>query len=1033
MCVAFICAVVIVLRPASQLGGPYLFLILTIKELVFPPSTSPSAQIEATVVNMAGALFGLGWSNLGLVCATYAARRYGVDSNACRAIRAIFLLVLGFLTGLARSWLPRLTFAARGAGLVSAFLLTTDLDSTKWGYTNFTQLLFVCAIAAAASLFVALVARIFVPTGGYAKDAIGALGLLKDLVHLATTRTIDPPLSATTRPSSPTPTVTPNPVPPKAAQTLEALQRSCLEASLALHTSYAYSAFELRIGRVPVSHIRPLLATVGRVREELAWGVVRAGVHAQVDQSHLHGGAKPEGHTDDQLSKDELELLATLDDPSRTCADAITDSITALQGAIGLCYGIKVPGALCQIAPRSSVDTQAKEESPNPKQPKPRARRSTLVGGECLSAIHAESVRLSETRDALQKQLDLVVRSMNNAHMLRMRPRHASDSRDGSPTRTVGASDATAHHRQLFRKSLYATSLLHISSEILRALVLINSVLELHMNSRPRIFFLRPSWLWLGMSPRALVVERTNEDTNPEQDSPTCQNRSANDDDLGAGVGLSVQEARQGLFQRRDSVLLLSPAVHVEHPAPLRKKIKQWWHTVRATRVTWTSIRRGMYNLLHLPRRVLEIHWNRAKVLTFRAKLSRLLRRIQHSKHARHAIKNAVGVTLLAVPGFLPLGSPGRNYFVSERGAWAIISFMYVLEPNTALTWRVGIMRLCGTFIGAVYAYVTWAICRNNPYGLVAMVTASEIMLTWLVRSSTPGVGIVASVTIPPILFTPYLGLPHPSVIGLAALRGLQISIGIVAAILINHLLFPRHCRVIFLSGMAQALASLTQLYLHLSHRTLNEVARTRSSMLRGAKLDLKLREMISRQNLLVKQMDNEISLMPKPTRLYREGTEIVQRIADLMSGLRRIRENVPQREAIHQVLQHRQHTVSCICIVLFACEHAFRSRRPLPQMLPSPRKAYEALAREMMESLQDAPRATDIGYAIAESEVLDEMVEALETLTTITRELFGTNTWLMDGSCDFAGSFGHGQAWSGAETPVTQTPRAPMRRLDSF
>jgi hypothetical protein len=31
MCVTFICATVIVLRPSAQLGGPYLFLVLTVK------------------------------------------------------------------------------------------------------------------------------------------------------------------------------------------------------------------------------------------------------------------------------------------------------------------------------------------------------------------------------------------------------------------------------------------------------------------------------------------------------------------------------------------------------------------------------------------------------------------------------------------------------------------------------------------------------------------------------------------------------------------------------------------------------------------------------------------------------------------------------------------------------------------------------------------------------------------------------------------------------------------------------------------
>ncbi|CAE6444637.1 unnamed protein product [Rhizoctonia solani] len=995
MCVTFICSVIIVLRPVAPLGGPYLFLILTVKELVFPPSTSPSAQIEASVVNMGGALFGLGWSNLGLVCATYAARQYGVDSDAPRTIRAIFLLLLGFFTGLARSWLPRLTFASRAAGLVSAFLLTTDLDSNKWRYTNFTQLLFVCVIACGSSLVVAFGARIFVPAGGYAKDSINALGLLKDLVHLATTRTIDPPISALTRPSSPTPTVTNHPVPAQSTQSLEALQRKCLDASLALHTSYSYSAFELRIGRVPISFIKPLLTTIGRVREELAWGVVHA--------------TKSQPQHDDQLSKEELELLATLDDPSRSCADSIEDSISALQCAVGLCYGFHVPGCVCLSKKPNSIESGVKERDRNV-HPKPRTGRSAEMSRLCLSNIHVERARLADVQAVLRKQLNSVVKDMNDEHMLKVQE-NGTRSRDESPTRP--ALGETSHHNQLFRKSLYATSLLHISSEINRALTLMLSVLEAHTSSTPRIFFLRPSWLWLGMTPRGLFDQAQEED------------RGGADNDVGSDtedtIALSAQEAKQGVVQRRDKVLLMSPAVQYVSPVSLREKLRELWNSVRSTPLTLETLS----SLIDFPRRTLVIAWNKSNVLSFRVRLSRMVRKVQHSKHARHAVKHAFGITMLAIPSFLPIGSAGRTYFVSQRGVWAIISFVYVLEPNTALTWRLGLMRLCGTFIGAVYAYVTWAICRENPYGIVVMLTVGEIMLTFLIRTSTPGVGIVASITMPPIIFTPYLGLPHPSVISLAALRGAQVAIGIVAAILINHFLFPRHCRVMFLEGMAHVLAKQTTLFLHLSQRTLNEAARTRNGMVRGAKMDLRLREMIAREKLLLTQMQHEISLMPKPTDLYREATEIVQRIADLMSGLRRIRENVPQKEAIHQVLQYRQHTISCVCIILFTCEHAFRSRQPLPQVLPSPRKAFEDLRREMMDALRGATRATDVAYAIAENEVYDELIDALETLITITRELFGTNAWLMDGACSFG--------MSGVETPAVHSSAVSLRRAESY
>ena len=110
------------------------------------------------------------------------------------------------------------------------------------------------SVAGAASLFVSLVARIFTHPGGYAKDVIDALGILKDLLQSSTSRTFSDMEKLTLR--------------------ADALHSKSLDKALALHTSYAYSAYELRIGRVPIKAIKPLLITVNRIREELAWGRV---------------------------------------------------------------------------------------------------------------------------------------------------------------------------------------------------------------------------------------------------------------------------------------------------------------------------------------------------------------------------------------------------------------------------------------------------------------------------------------------------------------------------------------------------------------------------------------------------------------------------------------------------------------------------------------------------------------------------------------------------------------------------------------
>ncbi|KAG8735519.1 hypothetical protein FRC10_010421 [Ceratobasidium sp. 414] len=715
-------------------------------------------------------------------------------------------------------------------------------------------------------------ARIFTRPDGYPKDVIGALGLLKNLLEVSTARAFHHPLEPapadlSSTPSAPSIKAITTSIEPLSQ--LETLQKSCLDASLALYGSYAYSAFELRIGRVPVKDIKPLLTTVNRMREELAWGD-RSKTYSpsvtpvlQKRQQAERVGA-PRSSSRDRTSLDEL------DEPCRACSAALGNGISVLQAVVGKCYGIKF-----SAGPPGNNKT---------------ASTSTNKAGfeEPLSC----RARIIAARAELKAKLDSAVHRTNQA-------------RRTDPDDTEGAQLPT----QLFEKSLHATSLLHMSSELIRALTLIHAILEIHRTSRPRLFFLRPSWLWLGMSPRALVAEE-------DGPSPPAPEAPGPDADV-----LSVEEANAVL-----------PGA------------------------TTPKSRRVQFSLKRI--------WGAPFMLRARIRLSRMIWSVKHSKHVHHAIKNALGVGLLVIPAVLPASSAGeleecKKYFDSNYGVWAIISFTYVLEPNTALTWRVGIWRLFGTTIGALYAYIVSLGPPENPYGIVVLVTAAEILLTWLVRSSTPGVGVVA-----PGGAARAANLHRNS-------RGVDNQPRLIPA--------------------ALSVTSADSVALDGNSRTLNERVQTKTGIAHSAKLELRIRELIARENVWLAQMEHEISLMPKPIRLYRASAESVQRIADLVSGLRRIRENVPH-EAIDQVLQHRQHT-----------------------MLPSPRKAMDALSRELMEVLQDVPRATDIGYAVAEQEVREEMIEALEVLIEVTRALFGTSAWL-EGGAEGTGSFGR----SGVASPVS-------------
>lgn len=71
----------------------------------------------------------------------------------------------------------------------------------------------------------------------------------------------------------------------------------------------------------------------------------------------------------------------------------------------------------------------------------------------------------------------------------------------------------------------------------------------------------------------------------------------------------------------------------------------------------------------------------------------------------------SVGVTLLSIPALLPPGTAGRDWFRTSRGAWMVVSYMYVLEVHTGAILKVAVQRAIGTFIGSVAAYVV----RHSP------------------------------------------------------------------------------------------------------------------------------------------------------------------------------------------------------------------------------------------------------------------------------------------------------------------------------
>ncbi|KAG6918866.1 hypothetical protein DXG01_010929 [Tephrocybe rancida] len=150
---------------------------------------------------------------------------------------------------------------------------------------------------------------------------------------------------------------------------------------------------------------------------------------------------------------------------------------------------------------------------------------------------------------------------------------------------------------------------------------------------------------------------------------------------------------------------------------------------------------------------------------------------------------------------------------------------------------------------------------------------------------------------------------------------------------------------------------------------------------------------------------------LKKPLRCYRQIVIVLQRLLDLLIGVRKVRENIPRTETVEAVIAQRRALMSCVCLSFFACEHAFQSRQSLPQFLPSAREALRTLERDVEQHISRAqkeisePLGLPIVYAYSEIKILRDLVQAIEDLLDLTRQLFGTSAWYTRPLLDYSAS----------------------------
>ncbi|TFY68062.1 hypothetical protein EVJ58_g1227 [Rhodofomes roseus] len=936
----FLCCLTIVIRPVSRLGGSYAFLVLPFQALVFGVQESLAQQLELTALNIAGALCGIGFSTLG----KYVASLTGEGSARARVICSVFLVTISFCAGLVKSRLVRLTLSMRISLFASVWLLTLDIGDRSKVLEDSGHFLYAAITPACLSLVSLLVVMTLLrwSSSSFEKEMVATFVLLQkymaaSLEQIGKDLTDEP-------------------------EEYVKLRNQLFQRSVHLNETYSQAAFEMRVGRLSLKSIRPLIGIVEHLRRELAWGMstgqkpkatpkstptmtmTRASSRLPSPMASRRNSFRHSPKLAFQSLASHERITAAIETPAFELGHAIVGAMRAVEFVIIVAF---------------DLDTSTYSA--------PAGRPTSTSVKYSLRTADKELVR---ARDEAREKLG-----------------HVFDEMD-LEAREMGKD--VRYPKRVLDGSLIMIALLQMAQEMRTALQIADRMYTQYEESHVRLWYPRISLAWLGVAQGHLISDSGDATVQIQASAPKGTGWETPND---AEASMTLAETAEGLLEKGYS--LNTPLMgNSRLPGGLS-------FSILGTKERAARSRKRMF-FGSIPDLVTWL-WSQSWMIRLRLRMARSYRSVTHSPHLRHAIKNAIGVAVLSLPAFLPVNNSARVWFSSWHGEWMVISYVWVLETSTGATWRVGYLRSVGTATAALYGYIVWRICRTNPYGLTIMVTAAEIPFTWLSMKANLGpLAVPAAVTLPIIAFAEYVNPTTQSIIALAGIRALMIAIGIVAALLMNGLVFPRHCRVLFLSDTARTLGLLSQLYMTLSHHMFRaQPALAYDDKRKTLKMELQIRYNLYLLNALITTMHDEISLVPKPLAHYRRTVTIVQKLLDAMTGLRKIRENIPRKEAVSNVFNERREFMSCVCITLYACQHAFRAREPLPQFLPSPKHALETLESHVQDSIRHAreedPHAMGLSliYAFAELEVLKHMVCTLEELLELTGRLFGTTAWL--------------------------------------
>lgn len=413
-------------------------------------------------------------------------------------------------------------------------------------------------------------------------------------------------------------------------------------------------------------------------------------------------------------------------------------------------------------------------------------------------------------------------------------------------------------------------------------------------------------------------------------------------------------------------------------------------------------------------------HPDVSRKIRLRFQLWQILHRLQ-GYESRFAFKIALVTTLLSVPAWL---IQSRYWWNQNDSWWAVVAVWTMMHPHVGGTFQDLGVRTFYAALGAIWGGFAYAAHNGNPY--VMAVFAAMFMIPMLHRftqSSHPRSGIIGCLSFTVVSLGAYKAHGEPSVIQFAWTRGLAFAVGVVAALVVNWVLWPFVAR-------HELRKSLSAMMLHSAILYRGVVAKYvynkpgeepgPNDIARSEMLECRLREGFVRLRQLLELTRHEMRLRaPFDPLPY---SALIAACETFFEHLVQVRQSslyfqpsmlASDPTTISSLAAPRRDAVAVVLLNLYILASALRLGQPVPRYLPSAAAARRKLldqmevteAEQMGVEGKGKEKADENGggrrwadvYHYAYSGALTDIVEQLQEMQRFTKEICGETGWDVD------------------------------------